>query len=214
MRSSESTPGDAWPHDMQITVDDRPRVLMELLWAREAYDLHPAGDELPPPLEDAPRHATAITVSEAVRADWQREWPSIWGAAVEHAGHESDFGAFTELQKTADGSSERAHLLHLMVGPNWRDEVGDDAFDDDSYREWSRRGSNAHNAAYPTALHDNPEYRDLDALIPAWRAGLTKIVTIPCRGEFARKISTKALLATHVTREISDSYRRALACFA
>ena len=45
-------------------------------------------------------------------------------------------------------------------------------------------------------------------------AGLTKIVTIPCRGEFAGRISDHALLMTEGVRADSAAYRRALASFA
>jgi hypothetical protein len=65
----------------------------------------------------------------------------------------------------------------------------------------------------PTRLEDQPERRDLAALIPAWRAGLTTIVTIPCAGEFTLRIGENALLTTAATREDSDSYRRALSMF-
>ena len=68
-------------------------------------------------------------------------------------------------------------------------------------------------AALSTPLEDHPERRDLPTLISAWRAGLTKIVTIPCSGEFTRRVSKNALLVTAGTREDSDSYRRALSTF-
>ena len=63
-------------------------------------------------------------------------------------------------------------------------------------------------------LEDAPERRDLVALIPAWRAGLTKIVTIPCVGEYVRRLGPHGLLMTDATREDSDAYRRALGSFA
>lgn len=37
MRSVHQIPGNPWPHDMTITVEDRPAPLLELLWLREAY---------------------------------------------------------------------------------------------------------------------------------------------------------------------------------
>ena len=59
-----------------------------------------------------------------------------------------------------------------------------------------------------------PEHRDLDALIRAWRAGLTIVVTIPCQGEFSRKITDNALLMTDTTRADSSTYQRALNSFS
>ena len=48
MRSNAPIPGNPWPHDMIITVEDRPNVLLELLWIREAFALQPHGEDLPP----------------------------------------------------------------------------------------------------------------------------------------------------------------------
>ena len=100
-----------------------------------------------------------------------------------------------------------------MIGPTWRDDFGDSAFDHDSLRDWFQLGMDAHLAAMPKRLEDQPERRDLPILIPAWRAGLTKIVTIPCAGDFTRRIGDHALLITSATRQDSDSYRRALSTF-
>ena len=63
-------------------------------------------------------------------------------------------------------------------------------------------------------LENSPERRDLEALIPAWRAGLTKVVTIPCRGDHTRRVGDNALLVTDETRADSERDRRALAAFA
>lgn len=212
MRSSAPIPGNPWPHDMSITVEDRPHTLLELLWIREAYDLQPHGEDLPPLLSDAPAMVQDAAVSTETRDEWEAAWPGIWHAAVAHAGQDSDPRLFDELHHTADGSAKRVDLLHRIVGPNWRDEFGDSAFDD-SHRAWSQRGMDAHMKAMRKQLEDQPERRDLSALIPAWRAGLTKVVTIPCSGEFTRKVGENTLLTTGVTRESSESYRRALNTF-
>lgn len=213
MRSSTPMPGNPWPHDMSITVDDRPHNLMELLWLREAYALRIHGDDLPPLLVDTPAAVQDPAVSAATLDEWGAAWPRIWRAALAHAGRDHDPRLFDELRTTADGSPERAELLHRIAGPSWRDEFGDAAFDHGSYAGWSEQGADADLAAMPTRLEDQPERRDLSALIPAWRAGLTKIVTIPCVAEFTRRVGVNALLMTSATREDSDSYRRALGAF-
>lgn len=213
MRSSAPMPGNPWPHDMSITVDDRPHILMELLWLREAYELQPEGDDLPPLLVDTPVAVPDPTVSAATRDEWAAAWPRIWRAALAHAGRDQDPRSFDELTTTANGSPERAELLHRIAGPSWRDEFGDTAFDHGSFATWSQQGAEAHMAMMPTRLEDHPERRDLSALIPAWHAGLTKVVTVPCAGEFTRRVGENALLTTSATREHSDSYRRALSTF-
>lgn len=214
MRSNAPIPRNPWPHDMSITVDDRPHPLLELLWIREAYELQPQGDDLPPLLLDTPMTVQDPAVNAETRDEWEAAWPHIWRAAVVHAGQDSDPRLFDELQTTADRSTERADLLHRIIGPSWRDNFGDSAFDDNSHSTWSQRGMDAHLTAVPTRLEDQPERRDLPALIPAWRAGLTKIVTIPCSDEFTRRVGENALLMNAATRENSERYRRALSTFS
>lgn len=213
MRSSEPIPGEPWPHDMMLTIEDRPTALLELLWIREAYGLAPRGDDLPPVLSDSPAAVRDNTVSTDARAAWAEAWPRIWQQTAAHAGGEKDPRIFEELHSTADGSAERADLLRRLIGPSWRDDVGGAALDSPAYRAWSESGAAAHAAALPTRLEDSPERRDLAALIPAWRAGLTIIITIPCVGEFTRRIGPNALLLTSTTRADSAAYRRALATF-
>ncbi|WP_188438118.1 hypothetical protein [Microbacterium murale] len=214
MRSSTPIPGNPWPHDMSITVEDRANALLELLWIREAYELQPRGEDLPPLLSDTPATVHDSGVSAETREEWAGAWRRIWHAALSHAAQDSDPRLFDELRTTADGSTERADLLHRMIGPTGRDDFGDSAFDDDSHSDWFQRGMDAHLAAMPKSLSDQPEHRDLPALIPAWRAGLTKVVTIPCSGEFTRRVGENALLMTAATRENSESYRRALSTFS
>ncbi|MGP9649378.1 hypothetical protein ACT3TP_02690 [Glutamicibacter sp. AOP38-B1-38] len=185
MRSSKPMPGNPWPHDMAIAVDDRPSLLLELLWIREAYELEPPGEDLPPLLSDTPVVVRDAVVSTDTRAKWEYAWPRFWHAAA-HAD---------------------------MAGPGWREEFGDDAFDSDSYRTWSQRGWDAYLATLPARVEDSPEWRDLPDLIPAWRAGLRRIITIPCSGAFTRKLGENALLMAFATRENSDSYRQALSMF-
>lgn len=53
MQSEYPIPGNPWPREMLITVEDRPTTLLELLWIREAYALTPPGDDRPPTLAGA-----------------------------------------------------------------------------------------------------------------------------------------------------------------
>lgn len=213
MWSDRPIPGDPWPHDMMITVEDRPSALLELLWVREAHGLEPAGDDLPPLLVDAPAAAARAARTPDERAAWERAWPRVWHEAARHAGREHDPEAFERLHATPHGSPQRLEMLQQLVGPTWRDEFGDDVFDDPSYSAWSERLWEHHLASRPQALEEHPERRDLESLIPAWRRGLTKIVTIPCSGDFVRIITDRALLVTEEIRADSAAYRRALDAF-
>ncbi|MDR7113059.1 hypothetical protein J2X03_002956 [Microbacterium trichothecenolyticum] len=212
MRSAVPIPGNPWPHDMQITVEDRPQHLRELLWLREAHGLHLEGDDLPPRLAETPEPAT-IPVDDATRALWEGAWVRIWRAVAAHAAREHAPQLFDQLQGTQAGSPQREALLREVVGPDWGDEFDRDVFQDPSHLDWDQASMAAFAASRPHALENSPERRDLDALIRAWRAGLTKIITIPCQGEYTRKVGPHALLMTDAARADSDGYRRALATF-
>lgn len=184
-----------------------------MLWLREAHALHPPGNDLPPLLVKAPGSAET-QVDDATQERWEQDWPAMWHAVAEHAGRENDPRLFDRLDETADGSPERRQLLEQMIGPNWGDRHGREVFDDPAHLRWTRDGENRHAASQRAALADTPERRDLDALVGAWQAGLTKIVTIPCQGEHAQKLGAHGLLITVDTRAVSDSYRRALSSFS
>ena len=212
MRWLKSIPRNPWPHDMIITVEDRPSALLELLWLREAYGLHVEGDDLPPLLIRAPDPAEK-TVDDATRGEWAGAWVRLWHDVAAHAGRERDPKLLEQLHGTALGGAERMALLSELIGPSWDDEFGRDALEDPSYRRWAESSMQEFHASRPRALADSPEHRDLEALVPAWRAGLTQIVVIPCRGEHTRSLAPNALLVTEGTRADSDAYRRALAAF-
>ena len=82
MRSSTPIPGNPWPHEMTLTVEDRPNQLLELLWLREAYALRPEGDDLPPMLVQTPERATAA-IDDATRAEWEATWARLWAETVQ-----------------------------------------------------------------------------------------------------------------------------------
>ncbi|MBO0985477.1 hypothetical protein [Rathayibacter sp. SD072] len=189
---------------MTIRVEESSAALLELLWVRERFGLAPVGDDLPPLLVDPPTPATA-----ADRVRWQDVWPELWRAALDHAAAGQDPSLFERLILTADGSAERADLLARLIGPRWGDRFDPEVLGE-PFEQWRA----AQVPEMPTALEDHPERRDLVALVPAWRAGLTMIVTVPCRGEWSRRIGTGCLLTTAATRADSASFRRALSLFS
>ncbi len=207
MRSMSPIEGNPWPHDMTISIDDSPHMVMEVLWVREAFALHPVGDA-PPLLIDTPsRSATSHDAK-----GWEDAWPEVWNAVIDHAAEVTDPSIMERLQSTALGASERAELLTRLIGPTWRDRFGDAAFDD-SYRSWTERQFHERSRNHPRSLDESPERVSLHALIPAWEAGLAKIITIPCHGEYTRVIGTSALLITETTRNRPELYTAALETF-
>lgn len=207
MRSLMSMEGNPWPHDMVISIEDHSSSLEELLWIREAYGLSPEGD-VPPMLVDTP-----AIVGDADDADaWQGSWSEIRDAAVRHAGVVTTQAQIEELMRSADASPERLEALRSMHGPSWRDRFGDAALER-GYDAWSQRRFETLTRQMRVRLRDTPEHRSLPALTAAWEAGLTRIVTIPCRGEHTRVISSSALLMTEATRESPERYTAALSSF-
>ena len=189
---------------MTIRVEESSAVLLELLWVRELFGLATVGDDLPPLLVDPP-----ATITDSDRIVHQDAWAGLWRSALEHAAAGQDPTLFDRLILTEDGSVERADLLDRLIGPRWGDRFGTDGLGE-SFEQWRAE----QRPEMPTALEDHPERRDLVALVPAWRAGLTTIVTVPCRGEWSRRIGTGCLLTTAATRADSASFRRALSLFS
>jgi hypothetical protein len=84
MRSSKPVPGNPWPHDMVITVEEDPTRLIELLWIREAWDLPSAMGE-PPRLSATPQRIGSVDRSAPWFLEWSSEWGALWNACVLHA---------------------------------------------------------------------------------------------------------------------------------
>ena len=212
MQSVTPMEDNPWPHEMVLSIDADRIQLLDLLWVREAWGLHPAGDALPPPLADAPTPAGEPN-DPRDRETWEKAWPTIWEAAVHHTAVRVEPSMFEERIRAAPGAQERAALLRDLDGPTWRDRFGDGAFNG-RYREWMRAHRERQRAERPHSLADSPERRSLDELIPAWEAGLSSIVTIPCRGEYTRAVGGTVLLVTAAARRDPGRYAAALTAFA
>lgn len=212
MRSPRRLAGNAWPHEMVIAVDDTPHALLDLLWIREAWRLDPADDgDLPPALADPPA-AVATERAEAPVDAWRDAWPAIWHAALGHAATSHDRATFDRASAAELGSAERQALMGELAGPTWQDRFGSEALTDGN-REWHRRLIQRHIEGMRHQRDEQPEQAALDALVPAWRRGLTRIVQIPCRGTFTRVVGAHGLLVTSETRGDPGRYREALALF-
>lgn len=208
MRSMMPMPGNPWPHDMAISIEDHSSPIEELLWIREAYALRPEGD-VPPPLVQSPAPAGE---PEDARA-WESAWSQLWPAAVQHAAVIITGAQIEALMHTEDASDERLEALLALHGPSWRDRFGEAALER-GYLEWSGRRFDTLTGAMRQRLPDTPEHCSLPALIAAWEAGLTRIVAIPCRGEHTRVLSGSALLVTEQTRAEPEAYTAALSTFS
>jgi hypothetical protein len=208
MRSWLPIPDDPWPHDMTISVEDAPHVLLELLWIREAYGLRPAGADLPDLLLDTPERESAGDVE-----GWSSAWTEIWDAALRHAGTPREPEWWDDLAATADASPERAAALTRLIGPTWDERFGREALTE-RFSAWRERAAAAQVEAMPRSLAETPERRSLDALVPAWEAGLSIVVTIPVRGGRVQVVGPHALLIPASVRDDPAAYAPALRRFA
>jgi hypothetical protein len=212
VRSERPIPGNPWPHDMVLEIEDSPHALLDLLWLREACDLRPTGVDLPPPLVHPPLRAPVHRPDAERLRTWRAAWPLVWDEVLEHAGRPRQADRLWALEELPFGSAERAAMIREFIGPTWRDRFGDEVFDDDGYREWAAADAERE-VADQVGWDETPERRALPALVPAWEAGLVKVITIPCRGAFTRVVSPVALLVTAGTRQDPDAYRAALTAF-
>lgn len=197
---------------MVITVEDDSQTLLELLWIREAWQLHSVGDDLPPTLVDTPTIVDGQRRVGAPIAAWQDAWPGMWDACLRHAAAVRDPKVFTRLHSSETGSDERARLLNELSGPSWRDEFGSDALTPEA-AQWMHMLFRQRVDRSRQPVSEQPEHAALEALVPAWRRGLTKLVQIPCRGTFTRVVGAHALLVTGETRADPTRYRKALTEF-
>lgn len=212
MGSGRTIPGGPWPEAMVLEIEDSPEALRDLLWLREACGLHPSGVDLPPLLEHPPERPAAALPDPARLRTWEQAWPIVWDEVLEHTGRPRQGERLQRLLELPPASSDRAALIREFIGPTWRDRFGDEVFDDDGYRDWVAAAAERelrHHLGYERS----PEQEVLGALIPAWEAGLAKVVVIPCAGSFTRVIGPSALLVPAATRDDPDAYREALARF-
>ncbi|WP_345761323.1 hypothetical protein [Diaminobutyricibacter sp. McL0608] len=203
MRSSVPIPGNPWPRDMRLTIENDSQTLHELLWIREAWALPLPLDD-PPRLVDTPQPMSRRDRLIAPNQEWTSEWVRLWDACVLHAATPRDPALLERLSHDAIDPEERIELLGQLYGPSWRGHFGDAALPD-AYNAWDEK-------VRPSELPDlaSPERDALDALIPAWEHGLTQIVVIPCVGDYARRVRDHGLLVTATTRNTPSLYEAAL----
>jgi len=205
MRSLRPIRGNPWPHDMVISVDDAAEALMQLLWVREAWALTPARD-LPPLLTDTPERVSGVAPDE-----WSEAWPSLWRECLTHTAQGDDQSLIDEAMDPNLRPERRAEILAQLANPSWGQRFGAESLGDE-YADWQR--THVERLVANLRARVQPERASLDALVPAWRSGLTHVVAIPCRGTFTRPIAPHALLVTSETRDDPERYSAALAEFA
>ncbi len=198
MRSSEDRPGNPWPHDMQLSVEECWQPLIYLLFVRSAWHLEitsvPRLDSEPDPGSSLrPEH---LDVDAAVRR-WLAEWQRAW----------THFDAASLTVSTPDEATQ--HLLDTLSDDElWQatsarpSDFWDSGIDQAACERWR--------AAMAAPVAELPENRVIPALAVAWRAGLTTVIQMPYIGYFAHRISREHLVVSATTRRDPDLYSRAL----
>lgn len=199
--SGDPLRGDPWPPEMSVTVEDDDSGLIELLWVRDAWGIRASGD-LPPALTDTPEPQGNPD------PEWAEAWSTAWTARLEFVALEPDPLAFQRLQLTSDGSPERAEALRPLLGPLWEDRPTA-LRPGGAFQQWQARHLQQLAARNSVPLCDTPERMTQVSLIPAWEAGLRRVISIPCHGEYTRILSPTTLLVTDTTRADPRQYAEA-----
>ena len=206
MQSDRPIPGDPWPHDMVIAVNDADPLLTTLLFLNEAWDLQMMRI---PPLAPAPDIGRSYRPDTASLDEWRLRWRDAWGQAVAAAGDRPDPPA---------GLAAEPDLVHQWI-VGWMqsrprrfpDVWGADGFDRDAYHRWvsALRPQDRH----IRRLDEHPERRALPALIGAWRRGLHTVVTMPFARHWSAQGGPHHLLIAEMSREDTGHYTARLELF-
>lgn len=79
MRSSERMPGNPWPHDMELSIEEHDDGLLRLLFVREAWGLGSGGVPALAGVVDVGESAPSAGFDrDAAGVQWRSEWIASW----------------------------------------------------------------------------------------------------------------------------------------
>lgn len=204
MQSEHPLPDNPWPHDMVLRVDEHSLHLTELLFVRAAWGLAP--DISVPELDPRVLPGDSRMPDSASRNEWDERWRRLWNLTWRWYDYEEP-GPWTPTQEDMRVLALPDQPMHPHIPPHWSAEYGWDGIDLDAFNDWVGSIPDPH----PQRLEDEPERRNLEDVIPAWRSGLDTIVVVPFAGYFAKRITTRHLVVSAMTRGDPASYALALA---
>ncbi|WP_213816940.1 hypothetical protein [Glaciihabitans sp. dw_435] len=200
MQSLYPDPSNPWPHDMLLRIEDQNAHLTELLFVRAAWGLAP---DIPvPELDPRVMPGESRMPDTATREEWDRRWRQQWAKTWLWYDYEEPWTPEAGLQSIA----EKSEAMNPYFPPRWTDDYGWDGIDREALDDWVGSMPDPHQLR----LEDEPERRNLDDLIPAWKSGLDTIVVVPFAGYFAKRITTRHLVVSSMTRNDPASYALAL----
>ncbi|MFG6445644.1 hypothetical protein ACFXP7_09955 [Microbacterium sp. P06] len=186
---------------MQIAVD-APYELIYLLFVRYGWrlDLAELPNVDPVPAKGTSQRPAAIDPAEAA-ARWHREWSRALTRfePLDRIVREPDEETARLLRELPD--DRLAQAFSTMPSAFWAEGTDRDAFN-----SWSESLRDDHSLP----LAERPERLCLDALVPAWRTGLTTVIQLPYAGHFAERLNAATLIVSRVTRHNPSLYRQAL----
>lgn len=201
MRSAWKMPGNPWPHDMVIQTST-PVHLLTLLYVRHAWGI--AADADVPALDPVPETGMSAPPPDATRQEWASRWMHAWERAwawfeIEDVRHHPPTPEL--LRSLAPGSP-----LNPSVPPLWQVDHGPAGIDAPALTAWETSLRDDHSIP----ARQTPEWRNLKALIAAWRSGVESIILLPYHGYYARRVTVRHLAVSKTTRDDPELYARAL----
>jgi hypothetical protein len=191
-------PGNSWPHDMVIRVNDDPHHLTLLLFVREAWTI--ARDADIPPLDLAPDCGNSRMPLSADAATWGSRWKAAWEHAwswyeIEDPTHHP---TSAEMREAEDAPGQ----LHPFIPPFWTQQYEWEGLDRGAFQVWDQD-------LVPKFPND-AERQSLGELVPAWKSGIDTIIVLPYHGYFAKRLSNRHLVVSATARNNPEHYSRAL----
>lgn len=207
MRFSNPWGKNPWPHDMAITLEDRPLPLNLLLFIRHAWAIAANADI--PEVLPAPAPGTSKAPATASLAEWESRWRTAWERAwdwyqiagpsrPQYPTEES----MHQMQETLRQVMRPGQPLHPLVPPLWTAEYGWDGIDQEAFNAWYQ--------SLTPKFRTDEERQNLPSLIPAWESGLDTIIVLPYDGHFAQRVTRRHVAVSSSSRNDPDSYSRAL----
>lgn len=193
----ERVPEDVeWPAEMELTITEFPRPLMELLYVKHAWELSPWIQI--PELEPAPPVGTSQRPAHWDLAALELRWAEVWRANVYwNARSQGDYSDKTDLAQ------------HFgITGPVWWSrEHGWDGLDQAAFSEWMATLDGLKTAT----VFDSPERRALPDAVAAWRHGLRQIFVMPYKPSGGAEWNGPEFMTVAAgTRRDPDAYPSAL----
>lgn len=201
MRSDRPIPGNPWPHDMVLGIDDTPQPFCDLLFVRQAWGLDIAEVPALEATTRIPAVAPPSRDTDDLRRQWRRGWRAGWQkydpptALVDVP----DRATLDRIAATPDAELDDA--FRAEMGPTV---AGDDL---DAFNAWQESLRDPHHLP----LEQTPERVSLPALIGAWEHGLKTIVQLPFRDPYAVSRNEQVLVVSRRTRWDPDLFSAALA---